>query len=190
LNTEAYVENSDENGHPTSNLPDLEINMVRLKCSLTRDVKENTILADNGATHTIIYEDWASLVEDFEEVEGNVTGSTQGTLGTVVGKGTIHFFGEKLNCYLANITTSVLSIGQTCGRPHFMEWRLQGNSCTIMNHNTSRIFTIDKQGNNLYPIPPTYFIQWKKYLQHQPKYHQHCVDLKEMNEFETENSTL
>lgn len=65
--------------------------MVRLKCSLTGDIKQNTILADNGATHTIINEDWASLVEDFEEVEGNVTGSTQGTLGTVVGKGTIHF---------------------------------------------------------------------------------------------------
>jgi len=69
--------------------------MVRLKCSLTKDVRENTILADNGATHPIINEDWASLVEDFEEVEGNVTGSTQGTLGTVVGKGTIHFFWRK-----------------------------------------------------------------------------------------------
>jgi alpha/beta superfamily hydrolase len=81
--------------------------MVRLKCSLTGDIKENTILADNGATHTIINEDWASLVEDFEELEGSVTGSTQGTLGQVVGKGTIHFFGEKLQCYVANITTSV-----------------------------------------------------------------------------------
>ena len=88
---DAYIGKTDDNGHPVLDLPDLEIHMVRLKCSLTKDVRENTILADNGATHTIINEDWASLVEDFEEVEGNVTGSTQGTLGTVVGKGTIHF---------------------------------------------------------------------------------------------------
>ena len=55
------------------------------------------------------------------------------------------------------ITKSVLSIGQTCGRPHFMEWRLHGSTCEIINHNMGRAFTLDTQGNNLYPIPPSYF---------------------------------
>ena len=74
--TKSDIRDTDQNGHPIVDLSDLEVNMVSLKCSLTRDVKENAILADNGATHTIINEDWASLVEDFEPVEGNVTGST------------------------------------------------------------------------------------------------------------------
>jgi hypothetical protein len=69
--------------------------MVRIQCSLTEEVRENTILADNGASHTIINEDWASLVQDFTPMDGSVSGSTQGTLGRVVGEGTINFFGKK-----------------------------------------------------------------------------------------------
>jgi hypothetical protein len=71
--------NIDDNGHPNVNLPDFEVNMVRIQCSLTEGVRENTILADNGASHTIINEDWASLVQDFTPMDGSVSGSTQGT---------------------------------------------------------------------------------------------------------------
>ena len=124
---------------------------------LTEGVKKNTILADNGASHTIINEDWASLVQDFAPMDGSVSGSTQGTLGRVVGEGTINFFGDKLHIYVANITTSVLSIGQTCSSPHHMEWRLLGNNCRVINHRTDETFDICRSQNNLYPIPAKYF---------------------------------
>ena len=107
-----------------TDIPTLISQNLKLTWSLTEEVRENTILADNGASHTIINEDWASLVQDFTPMDGSVSGSTQGTLGRVVGEGTINFFGEKLHVYVANITTSVLSIGQTCSPPHRMEWRL------------------------------------------------------------------
>jgi hypothetical protein len=131
--------------------------MVRIQCSLTEGVRENTILADNGASHTIINEDWASLVQDFTPMDGSVSGSTQGTLGRVVGEGFINFFGDKLHVYVANITTSVLSIGQTCSSPHHMEWRIMGNNCRIINHRTGETFHIFRTQNNLYPIPAKYF---------------------------------
>ena len=140
LATTTATSNTDDNGHPYPDIPDFEVNMVRIQCSLTEGVKENTILADNGASHTIINEDWASLVQDFAPMDGSVSRSTQGTLGRVVGEGTINFFGDKLHVYVANITTSVLSIGQTCSSPHHMEWRLLRNNCRVINHRTGETF--------------------------------------------------
>ena len=157
LATTTATSNTDDNGHPYLDIPDFEVNMVRIQCSLTEGVKENTILADNGASHTIINEDWASLVQDFKPMDGSVSGSTQGTLGRVVGEGFINFFGDRLHVYVANITTSVLSIGQTCSPPHQMEWRIMGNNCQIINHRTGEIFYIFRSQNNLYPIPAKYF---------------------------------
>ena len=141
---------TDINGHPETDLPNFEVYMLRLQCSLTTEVNsENYILADNGATQTILNEDWASIVDEFEPLDGTVSGSAPGTLGQIVGKGYIDFFGDKLLIYVANINTSVLSIGQTCSPPHFMEWRLRGNQCRIINHRTERAITINKHSNNL-----------------------------------------
>jgi hypothetical protein len=66
--------------------------MVRISCSLTREISDRRILADNGATHTIINEDWAHLVQDFTPLSGRVSGSTPGTLGVVVGEGYMIFW--------------------------------------------------------------------------------------------------
>ena len=84
--------------------------MVRIQCSLTEEVRENTILADNGASHTIINEDWASLVQDFTPMDGSVSGSTQGTLERVVGEGTIIFSAKN---YMYTSPTSRLPYSQS-----------------------------------------------------------------------------
>ena len=65
--------------------------MIKLRFSLTAEERETSILADNGATRTILNRDHAILVEDFVPVDGNVSGSTPGTLGTIVGRGYITF---------------------------------------------------------------------------------------------------
>ena len=153
LTTTTETSNTDDYGHPYLDIPDFEVNMVRIQCSLTEGVRENTILADNGASHTIINEDWASLIQDLTPMDGSVSGSTQETLGRVVGEGTINFFGEKLHVYVANITTSVLSIGQTCSPPHRMEWRLIGNNCRVINHRTCETFDIFRSQKQSLPNP-------------------------------------
>ena len=38
-----------------------------------------------------------------------------------------------------------------------LELRLRLSTCEIINHNTGSTIVIDKQGNNLYPIPPCHF---------------------------------
>ena len=47
----------DENEHPDPDLPEIQMHTVDVQCSLTRATSDNRILADNGATHTIINED-------------------------------------------------------------------------------------------------------------------------------------
>jgi hypothetical protein len=73
--------------------------VVRIRCSLTREISDRSILADNGATNTIINEDWAHLVEDFMPLNGHVSGSTPGTLGVVVGE---EFFRGQNPCIRRN----------------------------------------------------------------------------------------
>ena len=127
---------------------------VDVQCSLTRATSYDRILADNGATHTIINEDWAIWVDDFVafETPGRVIGSTPGQYGAVVGEGYINFFGDRLHVYVANTTSTVLSIGQTTTRPHNMEWRLNGEEATIINHRTMDVWRVQKGSNNLYPL--------------------------------------
>ena len=85
----------DDNGHPNSDFPDLEMHTVEVLCSLTRATNDNFVLADNGATHTIVNEDWAIWVDDSIpfETPGRVLGSTPGQYGTVVGEGYMNVLG-------------------------------------------------------------------------------------------------
>jgi len=87
------VTRHDENGHPDPDLPEIQMHTVDVQCSLTRATSDNRILADNGATHTIINEDWAIWVDDFVpfETAGRVLGSTPGQYGAVVGEGYMIF---------------------------------------------------------------------------------------------------
>ena len=65
--------------------------MIKLRCSLTAGERDTFIHSDNGATRTILKRDHAIMVEDFLPVDGNVSGSTPGTLVKIVGKGYITF---------------------------------------------------------------------------------------------------
>jgi len=69
----------------------------------------------------------------------------------------MNFFGDRIHVYVANTTSSVLSIGQTTTSPHNMEWRLQGEQALIINHRTLDVFTVHKGSNNLYPLPSALF---------------------------------
>ena len=55
----------------------------------------------------------------------------------------------RLYCEIFRSCTSSSRIQLSC--------RVVVESCEIINHNTGRAFTIEKQGNNLYPVRPAYF---------------------------------
>jgi hypothetical protein len=113
-------------------------------------------LADNGATDTIVNGDYLHLVQNFEDITGDIIGANGVKVGAVFGTGFINFFGERIRVYAANTTTSVLSIGQTA-RAHHLEWIIRGETMTIVNRRTNDGHTLPISTENLYPLPPELF---------------------------------
>jgi hypothetical protein len=62
-------------------------------------------LADNGATDTIVNGDYLHLVQNFEDITGDIIGANRVKVGAVFGTGFINFFGERIKVYAANTRT-------------------------------------------------------------------------------------
>ena len=129
---------------------------TKLNAYKGEDTGSDQILADSGANHIIFNAESIHLVSDAEPVTGSIIGAAGLKLGVVTHRGTTEFMGVRMNCYVANISKSVVGLGYIA-KYYGFAIQIDNGRMTIYSKRSGQHVCIAANNNHLFTLSESLF---------------------------------
>ena len=117
----------------------VSVNALRIviKTSQIFNQTETTRLADSASQATLVNEDLVELCTDLTPIDGDIVTAAGEVMGIIKFKGFICFMGVRIECLVANISTSIVSSRKTAIENNFTWTFGPGEFASVTSHNNN-----------------------------------------------------